>query len=51
MGELSETVDDVVVIDRGRIVAQGTLAEVTGPRRSLEEAFFALTTGSRENVR
>ncbi|MFJ8916646.1 ABC transporter ATP-binding protein [Amycolatopsis sp. NPDC102389] len=44
MGELSETVDDVVVIDRGRIVARGTLAEVVGGHRSLEDAFFALTT-------
>ncbi|AIG76040.1 Hypothetical protein AJAP_15835 [Amycolatopsis japonica] len=46
MGELSETVDDVVVIDRGRIVARGTLAEVVGGHRSLEDAFFALTTGA-----
>ncbi|WP_340688413.1 ATP-binding cassette domain-containing protein [Amycolatopsis coloradensis] len=44
MGELSETVDDVVVIDGGRIVAQGTLTEVVGRHRSLEDAFFALTT-------
>jgi ABC-2 type transport system ATP-binding protein len=43
MGELSETVDDVVVIDHGRIVAQGTLAEVTGDHHTLEDAFFALT--------
>ncbi|AGM07351.1 ABC transporter ATP-binding protein [Amycolatopsis keratiniphila] len=46
MGELSETVDDVVVIDGGRIVARGTLAEVVGRHRSLEDAFFALTTGA-----
>ncbi|WP_414939082.1 ABC transporter ATP-binding protein [Amycolatopsis sp. cmx-11-51] len=46
MGELSETVDDVVVIDGGRIVAQGTLAEVVGGHRSLENAFFALTSGA-----
>ncbi|MFD5248303.1 ABC transporter ATP-binding protein [Amycolatopsis sp. NPDC058340] len=46
MGELSETVDDVVVIDGGRIVARGTLAEVVGGHRSLEDAFFALTTGA-----
>jgi ABC-2 type transport system ATP-binding protein len=43
MGELAETVDDVVVIVGGRIVADGTLAEVTGGHRSLEDAFFALT--------
>jgi ABC-2 type transport system ATP-binding protein len=46
MGELAETADDVVVIDRGRIVAAGTLAEVTGGHRTLEEAFFALTAGA-----
>ncbi|MBB4700151.1 ABC transporter ATP-binding protein [Sphaerisporangium siamense] len=45
MGELAETVDDVVVIDKGVIVADGTLAEVTGAYRTLEDAFFALTTG------
>ncbi|MER6829007.1 ATP-binding cassette domain-containing protein [Streptosporangium sp. NPDC000563] len=44
MGELAETVDDVVVIDRGRIVSRGTLAEVTGDHRTLEDAFFALTS-------
>jgi ABC-2 type transport system ATP-binding protein len=45
MGELAETVDDVVVIDRGRIVRHGTLAEVTVGHASLEDAFFALTSG------
>ena len=43
MGELAETVDDIVVIVGGRIVADGTLAEVTGNHKNLEDAFFALT--------
>lgn len=43
MGELAETVDDVVIIVNGRIVAGGTLAEVVGEHRNLEDAFFALT--------
>ncbi|MGW3472923.1 hypothetical protein ACWDKQ_31660 [Saccharopolyspora sp. NPDC000995] len=43
MGELAETVDDVVVICEGSIVADGTLDEVTGSHRSLEDAFFSLT--------
>jgi ABC-2 type transport system ATP-binding protein len=43
MGEVAGTADDVVVIDRGRIVANGSLAEVTGDHPSLEAAFFALT--------
>ncbi|MCG7378774.1 ATP-binding cassette domain-containing protein [Paenibacillus sp. ACRSA] len=44
MGELAETVDDVVVIKKGKIVADGTLEEVIGKYSTLEEAFFALTT-------
>jgi ABC-2 type transport system ATP-binding protein len=51
MGELAETVDDVVVIDRGRIAARGTLAEVTGPYRTLEDAFFALTSPAAPGAR
>ncbi|WP_042201653.1 ABC transporter ATP-binding protein [Paenibacillus camerounensis] len=44
MGELAETVDDVVIIKQGQIVADGTLAEVIGKHPTLEEAYFALTT-------
>ncbi|WP_167203083.1 ABC transporter ATP-binding protein [Actinomyces respiraculi] len=43
MGEIAETVDDVVVINKGRIVADGTLDEITARHDSLEDAFFALT--------
>lgn len=43
MGELAETVDDVVIIKHGTIVADGTLEEVIGNHSTLEEAFFALT--------
>jgi ABC-2 type transport system ATP-binding protein len=43
MGELAEIADDVVVIDKGRIVVQGGLAEVIGDHHTLEDAFFALT--------
>ncbi|MDR7275460.1 ABC transporter ATP-binding protein [Catenuloplanes atrovinosus] len=46
MGELAETADDVVVIDKGRVVVSGSLAEVTGDHRTLEDAFFALTATS-----
>lgn len=46
MGEVAETVDDVVIINRGRVVAAGPLARVTAGHASLEDAFFALT-GSR----
>ena len=44
MGELAETVDDVVIINRGKVVADGTLEEVIGTQSTLEEAFFALTS-------
>ncbi|MFE4709253.1 ABC transporter ATP-binding protein [Paenibacillus sp. NPDC056722] len=44
MGELAETVDDVVIIKHGTIVADGTLDEVIGNHSTLEKAFFALTT-------
>ncbi|AZS15439.1 ABC transporter ATP-binding protein [Paenibacillus lutimineralis] len=44
MGELAETVDDVVIINHGKIVADGTLEEVIGNHSTLEEAFFSLTT-------
>lgn len=50
MGELAETVDDVVVINRGHIVADGTLAEVVGAHRTLEDAFFALTAAADGGV-
>ncbi|MBO3736918.1 ABC transporter ATP-binding protein [Actinoplanes flavus] len=43
MGELAETVDDVVIIDRGRVVASGELAEVIGGHATLEDAFLAKT--------
>ncbi|WP_435920758.1 ABC transporter ATP-binding protein [Paenibacillus sp. DYY-L-2] len=44
IGELAETVDDVVIIKQGKIVADGTLEEVIGKHSSLEEAFFARTS-------
>ncbi|MEV6306513.1 ATP-binding cassette domain-containing protein [Actinoplanes sp. NPDC051861] len=46
MGELAEIADDVVIIDRGRVVARGTLSEVTGSHPTLEDAFLTLTAAS-----
>lgn len=43
MGETAETVDDIVVIHKGRIIADGTLDEITAGHGSLEDAFFTLT--------
>ncbi len=39
--EIEHRCDRFVVIHGGRIVAQGTRAEILGPHASLEEAFFA----------
>ncbi|MED5016447.1 ATP-binding cassette domain-containing protein [Paenibacillus chibensis] len=50
MGELAETVDDVVIIHHGKIVADGTLEEVIGNHSTLEEAFFAQTSGLAGDV-
>ncbi|WP_229071150.1 ABC transporter ATP-binding protein [Actinoplanes sp. DH11] len=46
MGELSGIADDVVIIDRGRVVASGTVDEVSAGHLTLEDAFFALTAGT-----
>lgn len=43
MGETAETVDDIVIIDKGRVIATGTLTEITEGHASLEAAFFSLT--------
>jgi len=50
MGELAETVDDVVIINHGKIVANGTLKEVIGNHSTLEGAFFALTSKNAGDV-
>ena len=41
--EAAQTVDDVVVIHRGRLVRQGALHEVSADGASLEDVFFSLT--------
>jgi ABC-2 type transport system ATP-binding protein len=43
LAELAQTVDDIIVVDRGRLVARGNLPSLTGDgRRSLEDLFFDL---------
>ena len=46
MGETAQTVDDIVIINKGRIIADGALDQIIAGHASLEDAFFALT-GSR----
>ncbi|WP_184717987.1 ABC transporter ATP-binding protein [Streptosporangium saharense] len=45
MTEMAETADEAVVIANGRIVARGSIEELTAGHASLETAFFALTEG------
>jgi len=46
--ELQHGIDDLVLIDRGRVTWSGPLAEFTERGTSLEEAFLELTSGARE---
>jgi ABC-2 type transport system ATP-binding protein len=48
IGEIARTADHVVVIGRGRLLADTSVAELSARSPSLEEAFFALTSGSAE---
>jgi ABC-2 type transport system ATP-binding protein len=43
LAEAAQTVDEVVIIDRGRLVATGGIDELTEDGRTLEEVFLALT--------
>jgi len=45
LAEIEDTVDHVVVIDHGRLVADAPLAQFTAGAHSLEDAFLDLTTG------
>ena len=45
LAELAQTVDRVLIIDRGRIVAGGGLDELAGPGRNLEDVYLELTVG------
>ncbi|WP_433088313.1 ABC transporter ATP-binding protein [Dactylosporangium sp. CA-052675] len=47
MADVAETADDVVIIHRGRVVADGPLGTVVAAHGTLEAAFFALTGGAR----
>jgi ABC-2 type transport system ATP-binding protein len=47
LAEASQTVDQVVVIDRGRLLATGRLDELTARGRTLEDVFLQLTGDPR----
>ncbi|GAA4747626.1 hypothetical protein GCM10023350_35640 [Nocardioides endophyticus] len=46
LSEAALTVDDVVVIDHGRVLHQGSMTALTDRGRTLEELFFDLTDGA-----
>ena len=48
MSQIEDIADDVVVIAQGHVLAAGTLPEIRGTHRDLEEAFFALTDGHEQ---
>jgi ABC-2 type transport system ATP-binding protein len=43
LAEVAQTVDQVVIIDHGRLLAQGTLDELTGDGQTLEDVYLELT--------
>jgi ABC-2 type transport system ATP-binding protein len=48
ISEMALTADRLIVIGRGRLLADTTVTELTARGHSLEDAFFALTEGSVE---
>jgi ABC-2 type transport system ATP-binding protein len=46
LAEAAQTVDDVIIINRGRRIANGSIGELTHSRRTLEEVFLELTEGA-----
>jgi ABC-2 type transport system ATP-binding protein len=47
LAEVAQTVDEVVIIDRGRRVASGRLDEFTGGGKTLEDTYLELTARAR----
>ena len=45
LAEIAQTVDRAVIIDRGRLVTEAPLSELTSNSTSLEDTFLELTTG------
>jgi ABC-2 type transport system ATP-binding protein len=43
LAEVAQTVDRVVIIDHGRLLAEGALDELTGKGRTLEDVYLELT--------
>lgn len=50
LSEVEAVTDDVVIISKGKIIAQGELKEITSNLSSLEEVFFQLTDGGMNHA-
>ena len=46
LAEAALTVDQVIIIDRGRLIASGRLDELTAGGRTLEDTYLELTGGA-----
>jgi ABC-2 type transport system ATP-binding protein len=46
LAEVAQTVDRVLIIDHGRLLASGRLDELTGDGETLEDVYLALTAGA-----
>ena len=47
LSEVEAVTDDVVIINKGKVLIKGTLQEVMKNLSSLEEVFFRLTEGGK----
>jgi ABC-2 type transport system ATP-binding protein len=45
LAEVAQTVDQIVIIDHGRLLATGSLADLTERGRTLEDVYLELTAG------
>ena len=45
LAEVAQTVDQILIIDRGRLLAGGRLDDIAGNGRTLEEVYLELTAG------
>jgi ABC-2 type transport system ATP-binding protein len=46
LAEVAQTVDQILIIDRGRLLATGRLDDLTPPGRTLEDVYLELTGGA-----
>jgi ABC-2 type transport system ATP-binding protein len=47
LAEVAQTVDQIVIIDQGRLLARGRLDQLTNGRQTLEDVYFELTAGAK----